>query len=782
MFTTRPAGFMSAKTEFDPLLKEVTARKEISCLKMTAKIIGGLKSEREPTMMIMDGRKHGISKLANFDPLLKEVTARKEISCLEMTTKIIGGLIWLKSKREPTMMIMDGQKHGICKLPNSKEPGKFLSKISPGKSRSNRPLLDRTHRHTCSACCTLCTGLVAAAGKTSLTQGWVLPTGSHCPDCGAGFFRRVPTALIVGAAAAGCGIPVAREQGLQIFLLGSPMSRRPDGARNETTRHASRGLGQKFPGFVDPSGQTQLQSWTQEEKWVAFVDSPKLGVAADEQVWQNAIKRIHRKLNFVTHQSKSTVRLKIWHRISDHRLKHATFVTTRRSSSSGRGNLKRNLVHHGNIFSSSTANTRIPAGIRVAELLRRMFGSGSGTVSNGFRREEPEGVSVGRSGMMRGTRGLARVCSGLRLVLVMGLVRHRDRLRRQSQKRMNQPSYITCCAHYLQAILRSPDTQSSSGSRTHRTRNRHGNSRMPEPVGRETKKALLLSIKKYIFSLSQDAVSGNVPVLCNPGTSGAPVHQSNIGHRPIDSIKAPQVSIPSAYPQQFVNPVSRHQQVWQPQEGLNCWNSMEQSNASQYAPQNNGFPGFRATSIAPYQMRAAMAQAVAKTTARPRVEAATLAATLSAVKAAVDENGGIALDDLEATLRKNVELISKLLRLNCMPFSLLLRERNCPSEPTRGMRHTVMPSSMGPGYPHGGYLPYLPGQGMPNPPGRSPPPYPTSTNVFPNLHPRLQQSMPGTMYSKSQVSSSMGNANPFASSSSSSQHELIRSPVTAPPA
>ncbi|CAG0914026.1 unnamed protein product [Notodromas monacha] len=42
--------------------------------------------------------------------------------------------------------------------------------------------------------------------------------------------------------------------------------------------------------------------------------------------------------------------------------------------------------------------------------------------------------------------------------------------------------------------------------------------------------------------------------------------------------------------------------------------------------------------------------------------AAKMAANVAAVKAAVDENGGIALDDLEATLRKNAKLISKILR------------------------------------------------------------------------------------------------------------------------
>ncbi|CAG0918239.1 unnamed protein product [Notodromas monacha] len=42
--------------------------------------------------------------------------------------------------------------------------------------------------------------------------------------------------------------------------------------------------------------------------------------------------------------------------------------------------------------------------------------------------------------------------------------------------------------------------------------------------------------------------------------------------------------------------------------------------------------------------------------------AAKVAANVAAVKAAFDENGGIALDDLEATLRKNAKLILKILR------------------------------------------------------------------------------------------------------------------------
>ncbi|CAG0915202.1 unnamed protein product [Notodromas monacha] len=42
--------------------------------------------------------------------------------------------------------------------------------------------------------------------------------------------------------------------------------------------------------------------------------------------------------------------------------------------------------------------------------------------------------------------------------------------------------------------------------------------------------------------------------------------------------------------------------------------------------------------------------------------AAKMAANVAAVKAAIDENGGIALDDLEATLRKHAKLISKILK------------------------------------------------------------------------------------------------------------------------
>ncbi|CAG0919841.1 unnamed protein product [Notodromas monacha] len=54
--------------------------------------------------------------------------------------------------------------------------------------------------------------------------------------------------------------------------------------------------------------------------------------------------------------------------------------------------------------------------------------------------------------------------------------------------------------------------------------------------------------------------------------------------------------------------------------------------------------------------------------------ATTLAATLAAAKASVDENGGIALDDLEATLRKNV----KMFQLKNREFSLTVDVSNLP--------------------------------------------------------------------------------------------------------